>query len=130
MFHSGDSDGVGESMQQTQTYRERSRAFLANAKEEFDAGDLVQASEKAWGSAAMIVKAVAEQRGIPHESHNGLWRIVEDLDSETGDEELTDLFTFASSLHKNFYENRFRARTVRRGIQRMEQFVAKVERLL
>ena len=78
----------------------------------------------------MIVRGVAEQRGIPHESHNGLWRIVEDLASETGDEELTDLFTFASALHKNFYENRFRARTVRRGIQRIGQFVAKVERLL
>ena len=117
-------------MQETQTYRERSRSFLAKAREELDVGDLVQASEKAWGAAAMIVKAVAEQRGIPHESHNGLWRIVEDLDSETGDEELTDLFTFASALHKNFYENRFRPRTVRRGIQKMERFVVKVERLL
>ena len=171
-------------MQQTRTYREQSRAFLDKAREELDAGDLVLASEKAWGAAAMMVKAVAEQRqgdckvarqllsevlfpssprrrgprppscchmkpvrlrfvqrhetlqssceqrGIPHEGHNGLWRIVEDLDSETGDEELIDLFHSAGGLHKNFYENRLRPRTVRRGIQRIEQFVVKVERLL
>ena len=78
----------------------------------------------------MIVKAVAEQRGIPHTSHNGLWRIVEDLGAETGDDELVDLFGFASNLHKNFYENRMRARTVERGINQMERFVAKAEVLL
>ena len=117
-------------MQQTQTYRERSRAFLTKAREEFAAGDLVQASEKAWGAAAMMVKAAAEQRGIPHESHQSLWHIVDDLDGETGDIEIARLFHVASGLHKNFYENRMRARTVRRGIQDVERFVDKVERVV
>ena len=51
---------------QEQIYRERSRAFLVKARTEFDAGDLEQASEKAWGAAAMMVKAVAERRGVPN----------------------------------------------------------------
>ena len=106
-------------MQQENEYRQRSKAFLKKAGEELAAGDLEQASEKAWGAAALIVKAVADRRGIPHTSHNGLWRIVEDLGAETGDDELVDLFGFASNLHKNFYENRMRARTVERGINQM-----------
>ena len=50
-------------MQQTKTYQERSWAFLAKAREELAVGDLEQASEKGWGAAAMMVKAVAGQRG-------------------------------------------------------------------
>ena len=38
------------------TYREASRQLLAQARAELDAGDLRQASEKAWGAAAQIVK--------------------------------------------------------------------------
>ena len=55
--------------QQTQTYRERSRALLAEAREELGAGDLEQASVKGWGAAAQMVKAVADERGMPHEHH-------------------------------------------------------------
>ena len=117
-------------MQQATDYRNRSRAFLEKAREELAAGDLEQASEKAWGAAAMIVKTVADQRGIPHTSHNGLWQIVGDLGVETGDDELSALFGFANALHKNFYENRMITRTVGYGINRMALLVEKVEALL
>ena len=52
-------------MQETRTYQERSRASLVKAREELEAGDFEQASEKAWGAAALMVKAVAQQRGRP-----------------------------------------------------------------
>ncbi len=103
---------------------------MLKARRELEAGDLEQASEKGWGAAALIVKAVAETRQIPHVSHGGLWDVVGDLVVETGDDELSDLFGFANALHKNFYENRMRSRTVERGIQRMELFVEKVDRLI
>ena len=117
-------------IQQIQTYRNRSRSFLGKAREELADNDLEQASEKAWGAASLIVKAVAEARQIPHVSHAGLWDVVGVLVDETGDDELSDLFGFANALHKNFYENRMSIRTVRRGIQRMETFVDKVEELI
>ena len=50
-------------MQETLSYQEPSQAFLGKAREELEAGDLEQASEKAWGAAAVMVKAVAEARG-------------------------------------------------------------------
>ena len=48
-------------MQQIQKYREQSRQFLAQAQQELAAGDLPQASEKAWGAVAQMVKAWAAQ---------------------------------------------------------------------
>ena len=47
----------------TQKYRDDSHRLLAQARAELDAGELRQASEKGWGAAALIIKAIAEQRG-------------------------------------------------------------------
>ena len=117
-------------MQQALTYQERSRAFLVKAREYFDAGDFEQASEKAWGAAALMVKAVAQARGENHYSHNQLREFVETLADETGDDGLSDLYATAESLHKNFYENRFGVRTIRRRLRSVEHFVDKAEQLL
>ena len=39
-------------------------------------GDLLQASEKGWGVAAQMVKAVAETRGWRHSTHGDLYHVV------------------------------------------------------
>ena len=66
-------------MQRTTTYKEQSRVFLAQAYEELAEGDLPQASEKGWGSAAQMVKAIAEERGWRHFSHRDIMRAVSAL---------------------------------------------------
>ena len=91
-------------MQQAQTYRERSREYLSKAFRELADGDLPQASEKGWGAAAQMVKAVADQRGMAHHSHALLLQIAYALEQETGDAALGELFDAANSLHGNFYE--------------------------
>ena len=50
----------------TQKYLESTRSLLSQAKTEPAAGDIRQASEKGWGAAAQMVKAVAQQRGWQH----------------------------------------------------------------
>ena len=65
-------------MQEALSYQERSQEFLGKAREELAAGDLEQASEKAWDAAAMIVKAVAEARGYVKRhtrTSQDLWRL-------------------------------------------------------
>ena len=42
-------------------YRDQSRAYLEQANEELARDDLRQASEKGWGAASQIVKAVASE---------------------------------------------------------------------
>ena len=117
-------------MQQTRTYQQRSRENLAKAYRELEAGDLTQASEKGWGAAALMVKAVAQQRGWRHRRHGWLHDVVDDLAQETGDGEFNRLFSIASDLHVNFYEGWLRPGRIRQGIQDVERFIEKVERLL
>ena len=104
--------------------------FLAQAYEELAEGDLAQASEKGWGSAAQMVKAIAEERGWRHFSHRDIMRAVDALTHETGDEELGGLFGSAGYLHVNFYENAHTERIIRNHLQRVERFVDKAEGLL
>ena len=50
----------------SQKYQQLSEHFLAQARQELDAGDLPRASEKGWGATTQILKAIAEQRGVSH----------------------------------------------------------------
>lgn len=115
---------------QVRTYKSASKEFLEQARNGLAQGDARQASEKGWGAAAQIVKAVAEQRGWPHNQHALLHRIVDDLAKETGDAELHQLFLVANGLHVNFYENWSTLNGVASGIRAVEQFVEKLEPLL
>ena len=116
--------------QQAQTYRERSRTLLAEAREELGAGGLEQASVKGWGAAAQIVKAVADERGMPHEHHRFLSITVGTLREESNDSELRWLFDTASFLHTNFYENTLNHSEVEESLQRVGMFVEKMDRFL
>ena len=116
--------------QQAQTYRERSRTLLAEAREELGAGDLEQAPVKGWGAAAQIVKAVADERGMPHEHHRFLSITVGTLREESNDSELRWLFDTASFLHTNFYENTLNHSEVEESLQCVGMFVEKMDRFL
>ena len=116
-------------MQQSTTYRNRSRELLANARAELDT-DLAQAGEKGWGAAASIVKAIAEQRSRYHRGHRALYEIVDALVRETGDEDLRRRFDSANVLHHNFYENWFDRYNVEVRLEDVEKFVGSVEILL
>jgi hypothetical protein len=104
-------------------------SFLVKARHALSEGDLVQASEKGWGAAAQAVKAVAESRGWSHQSHRDLFQAVGRLTTETGDGGIGDLFHAASSLHVNFYENWMPIELVGGGLERVEEFVARLEGL-
>ena len=112
------------------TYREASRQLIAQARAELEVGDLRQASEKAWGAAAQMAKAAASSRGWDHDQHRHLWNAVKDLTNEAGDQVIHDLFVAANGLHVNFYENTYDAQMVARNIDRVEQFIAKVDHIL
>ncbi len=112
------------------TYLEASCHLLAQARAELDAGDLHQASEKAWGAAAQIIKAAAELRGWDHYSHRGLYVTVDQLTDEGGDPEIHGLFAFANGLHTNIELDAFSAETIARYLALTEEFIAKIEAIL
>ena len=114
----------------TQHYQQASERFLAQAKQELDAGDLSQASEKGWGAAAQILIAVAEQRGWEHSRHRHHLVTVSRLRAETGDGDIRRWFNTASALHENFYENTMPAFEVAESLNDVEALLNKLLPLL
>ena len=66
-------------------YREQSKVFMVQAFRELSNGDLPQASEKGWGAAAQMVKAIGSERGWEHRSHEALLIIAGRLGGEFGE---------------------------------------------
>ena len=113
-----------------QTYQAASRQLLAQGRQELADGDVRQASEKGWGAAAQMVKAVAEQRGWQHRNHAALFDVISYLVSETRDHEIRRLFDVANALHTNFYENWNNVANVSSALDDMERFLDKLEPLV
>lgn len=90
---------------QLSDYTRLSQKNLQEAETLLAQGDYHQASEKFWGATATMVKAIAERRGWPHDSHRELYRVIGRLVQETGQQELSQSFLLASQLHVNFYED-------------------------
>ena len=111
----------------TQTYQAASRQMLTQARTELAAGDLRQASEKGWGAAAQIVKAIADRRGWEHKTHRHIWVAVRRLTDENPSMGLTRLFRAANHLHSNFYENIDSASDVAEELDVVERFVGLLE---
>lgn len=96
--------------------------FLARAPDYLADDDLLQASEKGWGAAAQMVKAVAETRGWNHSGHRQLHQTVERLVAETGQAELRTLFNTANTLHANFYDGFLPATAIDADLEAVERF--------
>ena len=114
----------------SQQYRQAGEQFLAQARTELADGDLPQASEKGWGAAVQILKAVAEQRGWEHSRHRHHLVTANRLRSETGDGDIRRLFAVASDLHENFYENHLDAVAVAESLDDLETLMDKLLLLL
>ncbi len=61
--------------------------YLEEAWTLLNKGDYVQASEKVWGAAASIVKAVAIRQNIEVKSHGELYKFVAKVKDELNDPE-------------------------------------------
>jgi L-fucose isomerase-like protein len=109
-------------------YARLSEKYLREA-EDLLSKDHVQASEKLWGAAALMVKAVAASRGISISSHE-LFSFVRRLGEEERNPELRRLFSVASTLHQNFYENWLRGDVVREYSEDVKQLVAELKKLI
>lgn len=118
-----------EQRENEEKYAELSLRLLGQAQEEFDKGDRLQASEKAWGAAAHAMKAAAERRGWNHHNHGLLFAVAGQLSDDVGDPELRTLFHVASSMHQNFYEDWQPEGSVREGINQVRRLVELMEAL-
>ncbi len=107
-----------------------SRRFIRQAEEELESGDLLQASEKAWGAVAHRLKAIARQRGWRQGRHGDFYTIANLLGQETGrTEELEQLLANADGLHANFYNAHMSESEVRESIDGVKEFLAVLDQI-
>ncbi|MGQ9469507.1 MAG: PaREP1 family protein [Nitrososphaerales archaeon] len=113
-----------------ETYLRLNGKFLREAEGFLAKGDYVQASEKLWGAAAEIVKAVAAKRGLELRAHKSISEFVSRLHREKPALRLAEDFHIANSLHTNFYEDWLDPEMVKVGAKAVKRFTSKMQRLL
>jgi hypothetical protein len=113
-----------------EVYMKLSEKYLKDADDLLAKKDYIQASEKLWDAAALIVKAVATSRGITILSHGELFSFVIKLGEEENKPELRRLFSVANTLHQNFYENWLHEEVVKEYAEDIKQFVAELKKLI
>ncbi len=113
----------------TEKYQNASIHLLEQARHELAAEDVQQASEKDWGAAAQALMALCERRKWPHKTHAALYRAIDRLVDETGDDEFFPLFRNANLLHVNFYEDMENSRTVDSALSQVRRFIDKLDAL-
>ena len=87
-------------------FARQSREFLDKGRGYLAAGDLHQASEKGWGAAAWMAKAVAEARGWQYKRHDEFFTVMRQAQDVSGDDRLRNLRRAANELHGYYYTRR------------------------
>lgn len=87
-------------------YREQAREFLSLSRDYLAEGKLHQASEKGWGAAAHMAKAVALAKGWQYVKHNQFSHVLNEARRETGNQKLAGLRSIANDLHGHYYERK------------------------
>ena len=112
-------------MATAEQHSEISDGFLEQAAEELSNGDLLQASEKAWGAVVHYVKSVAQDQGWSNQTHRDVNRGARELIKLTDDPKLNAVrLGAANALHQNFYEDWFDRDQVVDSIESTQQLVA------
>ena len=112
-------------------YAGLSQNFLDGAWTHLDAGDLPQASNKAWGLVAETLKAVSAHHGRFIHKHRSFIEIIDQLcrlamaagDAPTANQ-ISGAFIIARDLHANFYENDLTDSIVLGGLIQCEELSA------
>ena len=87
-------------------FEAQARDFLDRAREYLAAGHLHQASEKGWGAAAHMAKAVSVAQGWPYDTHSDFSLVLNRATAVTGDDRLRALRAIANERHSNYYRRK------------------------
>lgn len=106
-------------------HESQAREFLAKARDYLDAGDLHQASEKGWGAAAHMAKAVAVAQGWEYDTHADFSVVLNQAWQHTGNDRLRALRGIANELHGNYYRRKrhLNAEVIGRDIESVAELV-------
>ena len=87
-------------------YAGQSRDFLAKSRDYLAADDLHQASEKGWGAASHMAKAVAAAHGWEYDSHADFHDVLFQAGELSGNPRIYELSGIPNNLHINYYRRK------------------------
>lgn len=87
-------------------YENQAREFLANSRDFLAAGNLHQASEKGWGAAAHMAKAVAVAQGWEYETHADFSVVLNRARQLANNPRIRQIRSVANELHGNYYKRK------------------------
>ena len=96
MMNDDDFDEVSD-------YEAQAREFLAKSRDYLAAGKLHQASDKGWGAAAHMAKAVASAQGWVYDNDVGFNEALYQAWQLSGNRRIHELRAVASELQANHY---------------------------
>ena len=107
-------------------YRQQSRVFLVKSREYMADGDLHRASEKGWGAASWMAKAVAEAQGWNYSRHDDFLTVMYQAADLSGDVRLRNLRRVANELHGFFYTRKMLLRpdVILEGLDEIETMLS------
>ena len=106
-----------------------SRRLIRHAEEMLEAGDRLQASEKAWGAVAHRLKVVADNRGWRYETATDACTAVMILAREQRNPNIRTLFDVAYGLHNYYYGDTRPADYIREQVADVKELLAILERI-
>ena len=107
-----------------------SQDLLRHAWTELEKGDLLQASEKAWGATAHAIKSVAEKRRWFSEADWKLGRAAEIITAELDNQNVYRCYSLARDSHYNYYHHLYDSQTVGLAIAASSELVAILDETL
>ena len=87
-------------------YESQAHEFLANSRDFLAAGNLHQASEKGWGAAAHMAKAVAVAQGWEYGTHADFSEVLYQASLLANNPRIRQIRGIANELHQNYYRRK------------------------
>ena len=83
-----------------------SSRLMRQALEELAGGRPSPSVRKGMGAVVHALKVIADERGVPYETHRDAFRLVHDISPESPDwRALEGKYAIANGLHRNYYED-------------------------
>lgn len=109
------------------THAEISEDMLTHAALFIADGDLVQASEKIWGSLSHAIRQVAARRGWPLTENRDQKDVGSYIARRLSDDALDSDVKALWEFHVNFYEDDENAATLEKGLEKAREVCAKLK---
>jgi len=114
-------------------YEKLHEKYMKEAEDFYKKGDLIQASEKYWGTVTTLLSIIGELEELPHYKHIHFNEIISHVTEKTGDRELPRLFASAERLHANYHhgflkkiEFEVHREDVLKLVQKLKNYISKV----